>query len=73
MTSKTRGTCFHCGCTEENACVLGGGRFGPITCSWLYKNPRLVCSNKECVLKEVDLLWREIEVNQRKAEEIICP
>lgn len=69
MTPKAQGKCFHCGCTEENPCQLS--RY--IRCSWVYVNPRRVCSNRECVQKEIDLLFAEIEKNKRAVEESLCP
>lgn len=69
MSRKAPGQCFHCGCMEENACQLT--RY--IRCSWVYVNPRRVCSNRECVQKEIDLLFAEIEEKRRKVGEALCP
>ena len=44
-TKITPGTCQFCGCTEENACILGADCHG---CSWVNRG-RTVCSNAACV------------------------
>lgn len=67
--TRARGSCVHCGCTGKNPCHLG--RF--VKCSLIYTNPRLVCSNRECVQKEVNLLFADIEEKQRNAERALCP
>lgn len=42
--------CIHCGCTQARACMTPGG-----PCGWRKIGKRNVCSNRECVTKEV--LW----------------
>jgi hypothetical protein len=46
------GTCKHCGCSEDNACVLAY-KPGHVLefCRWV-NAARTVCSNPACVAKE---------------------
>ena len=47
MSTVTPGTCRHCRCTEENACILHTGD----TCWWT-NDERTVCSNPSCIKAE---------------------
>jgi hypothetical protein len=67
--SESRPQCTYCGCTEEKPCRHS--RF--ITCRIIYVNPRAVCSSRECVGKEVDRLFAEIDERQHKVENSFCP
>lgn len=55
---KDPGRCVHCGCTETNPCRFG--RY--LTCSWILPDAdRKVCSKRECVQAEIDLLFAALE------------
>ena len=47
MSVIAPGTCRHCGCTEDNACILPSGD----PCCWLDAG-RTVCSRSDCILQE---------------------
>jgi hypothetical protein len=47
MTAPAPGRCRHCGCTEDQACVLGNGD----ACAWV-DGSRTVCSNPSCIRAE---------------------
>jgi hypothetical protein len=51
------GVCRHCGCTEDNACVLVNGD----GCCWTDRE-RMVCSNPSCIAAEsARLAWIRME------------
>lgn len=58
---KTPGVCRHCGCTERKPCRWG--RYW--VCSWLLPD---VCSNRECVQKEIDRVHAEVAAGIARME-----
>jgi hypothetical protein len=72
MTPRASGICFHCGCTRKEPCIFGHYRAGVAKCRLVQMNPRLVCSNRECAEKEIELVWAEVEGKQRRAVEALC-
>lgn len=46
----TRGICRHCGCTENNACILQVS-IGRQMCSW-WNRTQTCCTNPRCIEKE---------------------
>lgn len=45
-----KGICRHCGCTENNACILDDF-IGTTTCGW-YNREQTCCKNPKCITKE---------------------
>lgn len=55
---KEPGQCIHCGCTDAKPCREG--RYW--RCSWMIsEGDRRVCSNRDCVQKEIDYLFARLE------------
>lgn len=58
---KEPGRCVHCGCTAEKPCILGPHK----RCSWMIvQGEYAVCSKRECVQAEIDLLFAKLEERQ---------
>jgi hypothetical protein len=61
--------CVYCGCTRENPCR----KSRTITCGWFTyrEDGERICDNRECIEKEIERLWAQVEERQRKAEECV--
>lgn len=62
--------CVYCGCTRENPCQLGRAITGAITCRWFSfrEDGQRICDNRDCIEKEIERLFAQVEERQRKAE-----
>lgn len=55
--------CVHCGCTQERPCKLG--RYARCS-SMISEGDRRVCSNRDCVQAEIDYLFEQLNLRERK-------